>query len=59
MALYLISYDIAEKNAENYEPLWDLLKQWNAEKVLYSEWVVDTDTGMAETIAHTHSSALE
>lgn len=30
MALYLISYDIAEKDAFEYGPLWDLLKEIGA-----------------------------
>ncbi len=40
MALYLISYDISEKDAAEYQPLWDLLKKMGAVKILYSEWVV-------------------
>jgi len=40
MALYLISYDISEKDAAEYQPLWDLLKKIGAVKILYSEWVV-------------------
>jgi hypothetical protein len=39
MALYLVSYDISEKN-DDYESLWDELKALKAVKILYSEWAV-------------------
>jgi hypothetical protein len=41
MALYLISYDIAEKDAFEYEPLWAKLRSMGATKILYSEWVIE------------------
>lgn len=50
MALYLISYDIAEKDAAEYQPLWDLLKKMNAVKILYSEWVVAGGNNQASEI---------
>lgn len=40
MPLYLISYDIAEKDAFEYDGLWAKLRQMGAKKILYSEWVV-------------------
>lgn len=40
MSLYLVSYDIAEKDAFEYGPLWDKLKEMGAKRILYSEWVV-------------------
>ena len=40
MPLYLISYDIAEKDAFEYQPLWNRLKQIGAARILYSEWIV-------------------
>ena len=40
MALYLISYDINEKDAFEYKPLWNLLKDIGAIKILYSEWAI-------------------
>lgn len=40
MPLYLISYDIAEKDAWEYDSLWKKLEQMGAKKILYSEWVV-------------------
>jgi len=40
MAAYLISYDIAEKDAFEYQPLWDKLKALGAQRILYSEWIV-------------------
>lgn len=39
MALYLISYDIAEKDAFEYERLWAKLREIGATRILYSEWV--------------------
>jgi len=40
MPLYLVSYDISEKDAFEYDALWKKLKQIQAERILYSEWVV-------------------
>jgi hypothetical protein len=40
MALYLISYDVAEGNVEDYRPLWDLMEELGATRILYSQWVV-------------------
>jgi CRISPR-associated endonuclease Cas2 len=39
MALYLLSYDITEKN-HDYQSLWDWLNQLGAVRLLYSEWAV-------------------
>jgi hypothetical protein len=39
MALYLVSYDIEEKN-NDYQSLWDELDTLNAVQILYSEWAV-------------------
>jgi CRISPR/Cas system-associated endoribonuclease Cas2 len=50
MALYLISYDISEKDAFEYEGLWAKLKELGAVRILYSEWAIDADTGDAATI---------
>ena len=44
MPVYLISYDIAEKDAFEYEPLWEKLKEMRATRILYSEWVVKGDS---------------
>jgi hypothetical protein len=44
MALYLISYDIAEKDAFEYKALWDKLKALGATKILYSEWAVSGES---------------
>ncbi len=40
MALYLASYDIAEKNHDEYEELWDDLDSLGSVKILYSEYAV-------------------
>ena len=50
MALYLISYDIAEKDKEEYEPLWALLKMMGAKKILYSEWIIAGEVNDAQKI---------
>jgi hypothetical protein len=50
MALYLISYDIAENDAFEYKPLWDKLGQLGATRILYSEWVVSGEVGQAHGI---------
>ena len=39
MALYLLSYDITEKN-HDYQSLYDFLDGCNAKRLLYSEWAV-------------------
>ena len=50
MALYLISYDIAEKDAFEYKLLWEKLEAIGATKILYSEWVVKGEVGKANDI---------
>ena len=50
MALYLVSYDITEKDAFEYAGLWALLREMGAVKILYSEWVIAGDTGEATKI---------
>lgn len=39
MALYLLSYDISEKN-HDYQSLWDYMDSLGATKILYSEYAV-------------------
>jgi hypothetical protein len=39
MALYLLSYDISEKN-HDYQSLWDYMDELGATKILYSEYAV-------------------
>jgi len=51
MALYLISYDINDKDKDEYESLWAALRQLGAVKVLYSEWMLVGNTGQAKLIA--------
>lgn len=50
MALYLISYDINEKDAFEYDKLWAKLKEMGATKILYSEWVIVDEAGKAASI---------
>lgn len=50
MALYLISYDINEKDSFEYEGLWSYLKEIGAVRILYSEWLVKGSTGSADSI---------
>jgi hypothetical protein len=47
MALYLISYDISEKDAWEYDGLWRALGNMGAAKILYSEWVLTGDVNQA------------
>ena len=50
MALYLISYDINEKDEFEYGPLWQRLKSMGAVKILDSEWAMEADESSASTI---------
>jgi CRISPR/Cas system-associated endoribonuclease Cas2 len=50
MALYLISYDINEKDAFEYEKLWAALRGMDAVRILYSEWVAIDTPGKASDI---------
>lgn len=50
MALYLISYDIADKDKDEYQELWDLLERIGATKILYSEWVLADKVGKSASI---------
>lgn len=50
MALYLVSYDISENDAFEYENLWAKLREMKALKILYSEWVLVGVVGAASTI---------
>jgi hypothetical protein len=40
MALYLASYDIPEKDRDEYQELWDYFDSLKAVKILYSEYAV-------------------
>jgi hypothetical protein len=50
VALYLISYDINEKDEFEYGPLWQRLKSMGAVKILDSEWAMEADESSASTI---------
>ena len=50
MALYLISYDINEKDEFEYGPLWQRLKSMGAVRLLDSEWAIEADESSASTI---------
>jgi hypothetical protein len=50
VALYLISYDINEKDEFEYGPLWQRLKSMGAVKLLDSEWAMEADESSASTI---------
>jgi hypothetical protein len=50
MALYLISYDINEKDEFKYGPLWQRLKAMGAVKILDSEWAMEADESSASMI---------
>ena len=40
MALYLASYDIPEKDRDEYQELWDYFDSLGAVKILFSEYAV-------------------
>ena len=42
MKKYMICYDLL-KPGKDYEPLIARLKQWGANKILYSQWVLRTE----------------
>lgn len=50
MAVYLISYDINEMDAFEYDGHWTKLKDLGAVRILYSEWLVKGTTGDAGNI---------
>ena len=50
MALYLVSYDITEKDAFEYDGLWAKLREMKAVKILYSEWVIVDEVDQAGNI---------
>ena len=50
MSLYLISYDINDKNRDEYPELWAELDRIDAVKILYSEWIVIESVGQAASI---------
>lgn len=50
MALYLISYDISQKDEFEYQGLWDRLRKIGAVRILYSEWAVRDDVGRANAL---------
>ncbi len=56
MALYQISYDIAEQDASEYEPLWGFLRQSGALRMLYSQWVIEGGDGQSDNLLQSTSS---
>ena len=50
MALYLITYDINEKNAFDYEALWKQLRELGAVMILPSGWAVKSEAGSAGSL---------
>ena len=51
MPLYMVSYDIAEQDAPEYGPLWELLIEWKAHRLLKSQWVFVSSSESATQIA--------
>jgi len=49
MALYLVSYDISEKDAA-YKPLRDFFKRIGAVNILSSGWLVKREPGAANNL---------
>jgi len=50
MALYLISYEIAENDGFEYDALWTRLKALSAAKILPSAWALADNIGRASDI---------
>lgn len=40
MPLYLVSYQIAEHDLRDYQPLWDFFKSRRAQPLLRSQWII-------------------
>lgn len=59
MALYLISYDINEKDAFEYEGLWAKLRSLGAVRLLYSEWAVVANVGQSSAIYRTVAAMVQ
>ena len=59
MALYLISYDINEKDKFEYENLWAHLKKIGAMRILYSEWIVKGSSNGAVSIYNGMASLVQ
>jgi CRISPR/Cas system-associated endoribonuclease Cas2 len=58
MALYMVSYDIAEQDSSEYDPLWSLLVDWKAHRVQYSQWVLVAAPGSAMRLAEIITEAV-
>jgi CRISPR-associated endonuclease Cas2 len=48
MALFMISYDL--RKDKDYQKLWDALKKNGAHKILLSQWLLETDSSVAEIL---------
>jgi hypothetical protein len=44
MSLYLINYDLHEKPWDVYTKLGDFIKSWGGVEVLFSQWIIKTDS---------------
>ena len=47
MTVYVVSYDL-RKPGRNYQPLYDQLAQWKAERGLQSVWFLETGSTAAQ-----------
>lgn len=52
MPVFLLSYDIAEIDSDEYQPLWDHLEELGGVKTLLSEWYLDLDNTQEEVYDH-------
>jgi len=52
MAVFLLSYDIAEEDSDEYQPLWDSLKELGGVKTLLSEWYLDLNNTQDQVYDH-------
>jgi hypothetical protein len=49
MTVYAVSYDL-RKPGQNYQPLWDRLRQWKAIRALESFWLIEANANSAAAI---------
>lgn len=53
MSIYLVSYDLVNENSSHdYKPLYKRLKELNAHRVLYSQWLANLNNTPAEVRDH-------
>lgn len=58
MPWYMVSYDIAQQDREEYEPLWTYLRtKLSGKKLLKSQWLVFHEGPASEVLKSVHKIA--